>query len=134
MIGAGRVELDPTAHTVEEYVALPDYSVRILQVLHELCEDKPKAYNSLYSNLSQAQAERGDFMAEALVASWQLTDRLVDSLKSLHNNMRSYYLALQEQDAVRELLREHFDRYQVLLADKTYRPLKTFDSVPRFRT
>ena len=57
MIGAGWVELDPTAHTVEEYVALPDYSVRILQVLHEICEDKPKEYNSLvystYSNLSQ---------------------------------------------------------------------------------
>ena len=138
MIGAGWVELDPTAHTVEEYVALPDYSVRILQVLHEICEDKPKEYNSLvystYSNLSQAQAERGDFMAEALVASWHLTDRLVDSLKSLHNNMRSYYLALQEQEAVREVLREHFDRYQVLLADKIYHPLKTFDSVPRFRT
>ena len=47
MIGAGWVELDPTAHTVEEYVALPDYSVRILQVLHEICEDKPKEYNSL---------------------------------------------------------------------------------------
>lgn len=138
MMRAGWIELDPTAHTVEEYVALPDYSVRILQVLHEICEDKPKEYNSLvystYSNLSQAQAERGDFMAEALLASWQLTDRLVDSLKSLHNNMRGYYLALQEQDAVREVLREHFDRYQVLIADKIYHPLKTFDSVPRFRT
>lgn len=137
LLGTGWIELDPTAHTADEYVALPDHSVRILQVLYEISEDKPKEYNSLvystYSNLSKAQEERGDFMAEALVASWQLTDRLVDSLKSLYNNMRSYYLALQEQDEVREVLREHFDRYQVLIADRIYHPLKTFDSVPRFR-
>ncbi|ADG81465.1 Wadjet anti-phage system protein JetA family protein [Thermincola potens] len=138
LLATGWIELDPLVHSVDEYIAVPDYSVKILQVLYEISEDRPKEYNSLvystYSNLSKAQEERGDYVAEALMAAYSLTDRLVDSLKSLLNNMRSYYLALQEQDEVREVLREHFDRYQVLISDKIYHPLKTFDSVPRFRT
>lgn len=138
LLKTGWIELDPLAHTVDEFVAVPDYSVKILQVLYEISEDQPKEYNSLvystYSNLSKAQEEQGDFLAEALLASYSMTDRLVDSLKSLLNNMRSYYLMLQEQAEVREVLREHFDRYQVLISDKIYHPLKTFDSVPRFRT
>lgn len=138
LLRTGWIELDPLARSVDEYVAVPDYSVKILQILYEISEDKPKEYNSLvystYSNLSKAQEERGDFLAEALIAAYGLTDHLVDSLKSLLNNMRSYYLMLQEQAEIREVLREHFDRYQVLIANKIYHPLKTFDSVPRFRT
>ncbi|KNZ68931.1 hypothetical protein Tfer_2420 [Thermincola ferriacetica] len=138
LLATGWIELDPLVHSVDEYIAVPDYSVKILQVLYEISEDRPKEYNSLvystYSNLSKAQEERGDYVAEALMAAYSLTDRLVDSLKSLLNNMRSYYLTLQEQEEVREVLREHFDRYQVLISDKIYHPLKTFDSVPRFRT
>lgn len=138
LMTTGWIELDPLVHSVEEYIAVPDYSVKILQVLYEIAEDKPKEYNSLvyatYSNLSKAHEERGDYLGEALLAAYSLTDRLVDSLKSLLNNMRSYYLALQEQEEVRQVLREHFDRYQVLVSDKIYHPLKTFDSVPRFRT
>lgn len=107
-------------------------------MLYEIAEDKPKEYNSLvyatYSNLSKANEERDDYLGDALLAAYSLTDRLVDSLKSLLNNMRSYYLTLQEQEEVRQVLHEHFDRYQVLVSDKIYHPLKTFDSVPRFRT
>lgn len=138
MIAAGWIELDPLINSVEEYIAVPDYSVRILQTLYEIAEDKPKEYNSLvystYSNLSKANEEQGEYIGEALLAAYSFTDRLVDSLKSLLNNMRSYYLVLQEQDEVRQVLQEHFDRYQVLISDKIYHPLKTFDSVPRFRT
>ncbi|MHB1418025.1 MAG: Wadjet anti-phage system protein JetA family protein [Bacillota bacterium] len=138
LLATGWIEMDSLVHSVDEYIAVPDYSVKILQVLYEISEDKPREYNSLvystYSNLSKAQEERGDYLAEALMVAYGLTDRLVDSLKSLLNNMRSYYLALQEQEEVREVLRQHFDRYQVLISDKIYHPLKTFDSVPRFRT
>jgi len=138
LMATGWIELDPLMHSIEEYIAVPDYSVRILQVLYEIAEDKPKEYNSLvyatYSNLSKANEERDDYLGDALLAAYSLTDRLVDSLKSLLNNMRSYYLTLQEQEEVRQVLHEHFDRYQVLVSDKIYHPLKTFDSVPRFRT
>lgn len=138
MLTTGWIEIDPLVHSIDEYVAVPDYSVKILQILYDIAEDKPKEYNSLvystYSNLSKANEERGDYLGEALLAAYNFTDRLADSLKSLLNNMRGYYLALQEQDEVRHVLREHFDRYQVLISEKVYHPLKTFDSVPRFRT
>jgi len=57
----------------------------------------------------------------------------VDELKTLHNNIRRYHQQLNEYIAVNDILRGHFDEYKNLIMDKIYHPLKTMDSVPRFK-
>ena len=61
------------------------------------------------------------------------TVKLVDELKTLHNNIRRYHQALNEYATVNDILRGHFDEYKNLITDRIYHPLKTLDSVPRFK-
>ena len=59
--------------------------------------------------------------------------RLVDELKLLFNNIKRYYQRISELSDVNTLLEEHFDRYKEQIVDTVYYPLKTIDSVPRFK-
>lgn len=137
LVQTGWLELEYYSHSFEEFVTVPDYAVKILNLLYELTEDRPKEYNSLvysvYAALRTADQERDEYMYDALYQAYHKTEELRDSLKSLLNNIRRYHQNLQGQLAVPEILAEHFDRYKVLIADRVYHPLKTFDSVPRFR-
>jgi hypothetical protein len=40
-LALGWIELDPLAYSMEDYIAIPDYAVRILQIFYEISEDKP---------------------------------------------------------------------------------------------
>jgi hypothetical protein len=138
IVGFGWLEKEYHPDSFEEYLVVPDYAADILSVLYEIADDSPAEYNSLvystYSCLHTADAERDDFMLEALLQSHSATEKLKDSLRRLYNNMRRYYQRLQGKYEVREIMKEHFDNYQVLVLDRIYHPLKTFDSIPRFKT
>jgi len=54
-------------------------------------------------------------------------------LKTLHNNIRRYHQSLNEYVTANDVLRGHFDEYKELIMDRIYHPLKTLDSVPRFK-
>jgi len=73
-------------------------------------------------------------MLEALLQSHGATVKLRENLRRLYNNMRRYYQRLQDKEEIREIMKEHFDNYQVLVLDRIYHPLKTFDSIPRYKT
>lgn len=138
LIDTGWLEKENDLNSFKQYLVVPDYAAQVLDVLYEITDESPGEYNSLvystYSALHTADAERDDFMPEALLQSHSATRTLRESLIRLYNNMRRYYQKLQDQAEVREVLKQHFDNYQVLIMDKIYHPLKTFDSVPRFKT
>lgn len=138
LINTGWLEKENDLNSFKEYLVVPDYAAEVLDVLYDITDDSPGEYNSLvystYSALHTANAERDDFMLEALLQSHSATRMLRESLIRLYNNMRRYFQKLQDQAEVREVLKQHFDNYQVLVMDKIYHPLKTFDSVPRFKT
>ena len=106
--------------------------------MYSLTEEVTVEYNSLvysaYSDLRTADEERNEYMFTALVNAHNKTMQLLDELKTLHNNIRRYHQALNEYATVNEVLKGHFDEYKSLVSDRIYHPLKTFDSVPRFRT
>jgi NTP pyrophosphatase (non-canonical NTP hydrolase) len=54
-------------------------------------------------------------------------------LKSFYHNIRSYLKHIQEQNNVNELLENHFEKFKPL-ADRIYHPIKTMDSIHRYRT
>ena len=133
----GWIDLEYHSGSFEEYVTLYDYSIKILNALYELMDNTPGEYNSFvystYSSLRTADEEKNDYIYNALSEAYKNTGDLQDALKSLLNNIRQYHQTLNEQSEIKEILEGHFDRFKELVGDKIYHPLKTFDSVPRFK-
>lgn len=124
------------ASAVEETLLVPPYASVLLDAFHSIVEPVQQRYNafvySVYSNLRTANEER-DVMLQALQSAHDNTVALRESLRSLLHNIHVYYQNLHMRQEIRELLSEHFDGYQLSVAMATYHPLKTFDSVYRFR-
>lgn len=134
----GWVDVEYQVDSFEENITLPEYSVKIINLLFSLTEERVAEYNShvysTYSDLRTADQERDEYMFTALTSAYDKTMLLVDELKTLHNNIRRYHQALNEYATVNDVLKGHFDEFKLLISDRVYHPLKTLDSVPRFRT
>jgi hypothetical protein len=133
----GWLEVEPELSSFEECYIVPGYAGKVLNLFYDILEGEPAEYNgyvhSTYSSLKTADQERDEQLYYALRHAHQATRQLWDSLRELLDNIRQYHQRLQQQVEARGLLVEHFDKFRVLVADKVYHPLKTFDSVPRFK-
>ena len=132
----GWLEIEMESRSFEEYVTVPDYAVAVMDLLYDLSSEQVREYNSYvyatYAALENAAAN-SDFMCAALLAANQNTEALITELKSLYNNIRRYYQKALKEFDVNELLAEHFDVYREQIVNAVYYPLKTIDSVPRFK-
>lgn len=132
----GWIETEYETRSFDENITVPDYSISVINLLYDLSEEKVKEYNSYvyatYAALVNA-GDNPDYVYQALFAAWQNTIRLIDELKSLFNNIRRYYSRIPNENDVNNLLRDHFDEYKAKIFDTIYYPLKTIDSVPRFK-
>ena len=121
----------------KEYIALPPYSIKIINVLYGIIKEDEQGYNtymySIYSNLNQADQERKDFMYAALLNAYERTNELENELKSLFHNIRRKYNKLGHLSSINEVLVDHFDDYQKRVIRQIYLPLKTKDSLNRFK-
>ncbi|MBX6395010.1 MAG: hypothetical protein IRY98_04675 [Alicyclobacillaceae bacterium] len=137
LVETGWLQTSTDHTTFEEVLEVPDYAAELLETFYRIVHPEEKPYHSFvyntYAALKTADEERDEFMFQALRGAFDNTAALRDSLRSLLHNMRQFYQNLQHRQEVRELLAEHFDQYQVEVALKTYHPLKTVDSVHRFR-
>lgn len=133
----GWIDIEYQVDSFEENITLLDYSVKLINLLFSFTDETVKEYNSYvystYSDLKTADQERDDYMYTALINAYDKTVQLVDELKTLHNNIRRYHQALNEYSTVNDVLKGHFDEYKNLIMDRIYHPLKTLDSVPRFK-
>lgn len=133
----GWIEIDYGLGTFDEYITLPDYSIKIINLLYSLTDDSIKEYDlyvyTTYSTLKTADTERDEYMYRALSISYERTMNLIDELKTLYNNIRRYHQALNEYITVNDILKGHFDEYKNLVGDRIYHRVKTLDSVPRYK-
>lgn len=133
----GWLEREQDSQSFTEQFVVPMYASKLLNLFHDLVSGKTTEYNgfvySTYSILKTADAERDDYMFDGLRQAQQLTENLDSALRELLANLRFYHQRLQEQVEVKEILAEHFDVFRQKISDKIYHPLKTFDSVPRFK-
>ena len=131
------IEAEYQIDSFEENITLPDYAIKLISLLYSFTDDTVREYNlyvySTYSALRTADTERDDFMYNALLTAHENTLKLVDELKTLHNNIRRYHQSLNEYVTANDVLRGHFDEYKELIMDRIYHPLKTLDSVPMFK-
>ncbi len=137
LVATGWVEEETQGETLEDALVVPDYAVNMLNLFHDLTHYEHQEYNryvySTYSILKNANQEKDDYLFEALDQAWRNTDNLVSDLKSLLGNIRRYHQVLFQQADVQSVLVKHFDQFAELIEKKVYHPIKTFDSVPRFK-
>lgn len=137
LIGTGWVETEYAADSFEETITVPDYAIKLINLLYELTTDEVKEYNSYvfatYSALKNAKEDHPEYLYQALSTAYKNTVDLLDELKTLFNNIKKYHQRISDEAEVNELLREHFDDYKTTVIDRVYHPLKTMDSVPRFK-
>ena len=134
----GWIEIEYGVDTsFKEYIALAPYSIKIINTLYAIFKEDEQGYNThmyaIYSNLFQADTDRKDFMYTALLNAYDRTNELENDLKSLYHNIRRKYNKLSFMNSVNEVLVDHFDNYQKRIITQIYMPLKTKDSLNRFK-
>jgi len=121
----------------KEYITLSPYSIKIINTLYAIALEDEQGYNtymySIYSNLMQADNERRDFMYAALLNAYDRTEELENELKTLYHNIRRKYNKLGFLININDVLIDHFDDYQKKIISQIYMPLKTKDSLNRFK-
>ncbi|MDR0641487.1 MAG: DUF5716 family protein [Treponema sp.] len=135
-IKTGWVDKEEMDGTFAEIITPRDYAIRVMRLLDELRDERVHEYNSLvystYSTLKQAEQEGPREMFDALLAAQRNTEQLSYELRTFYHNIRGYLKRIQVQNNVNELLESHFEKFKPL-ADRVYHPIKTMDSIHRYR-
>lgn len=127
-----------TESDFKEYVTVPGFSYRIIQLLYDIAnvsESENFAYvYSTYSSLKIANDTRDSYeMITALNDGSEKTEKLVESLKSVYHSITYYNQLLIDTLNVNNVLRSHYEIYQEEIVSRILRPLKIKDSVPKYK-
>lgn len=121
-----------------EYIIIPDYSSKLLQLLYGFSEEKlargASYVFSTYSGLKVAAENKNinDLML-AVYSAYDNTLQLRDLLKSVYHNIRRFCQLQAALYDVNDVLATHFDDFGQNIIEKYIRPLKIKDSVPKYR-
>lgn len=135
LINTGWVEEEEDDH-FQRNITVPYYSIQIINLLYDISHVKTGEYNSYvyttYAALKNA-GENRDYLYQALNGAYRNTESLVEELKILFNNIKHYETKALKELEINNLLESYFDQYKEGIFDTIYFPLKTIDSVPRFK-
>lgn len=122
----------------EEYITVPGYSSRILELLHQLRDDRPaRGYSYVFGTYSTLKVadESGtvyDKMA-AVYGAYDNTQALINLLQMVYHNVKHYFQIQIDMQEANEVLASHFDGFGQKVIEAYIRPLKIKDSVPKYR-
>lgn len=129
------IEIDPD--TFDEFLILPNYSIISLESLFGILNESSNGYSSLvhtmYSELYLEDQSKDEFMYASLLRAYENTKKLRVDLITLSHSIKIYQSRLSKLYSSNEVLHSYFDNYKELISDRLYHPLKTFDSVARFK-
>ena len=129
------VAIDP--ESFEETIVLPQYSIALLKSFNEIITDETAPYLSLvhstYSELKVEDEEPDELMYATLVRCYQNTKKLKVELITLIHSIRIFQTRLGKTFDTNTVLHSYFDVYKTKISDRYYHPLKTFDSVAKFK-
>ena len=133
----GWIEIDMDNETLEETIILPNFSIKFITFLFETLNESTEEYSSLvhttYSELKLEDEVRDEFMYATLLRAFENTKKLKVDLITLSHSIKVYQKRLGKIFTSNEVLHAYFDNYKSLVSDRIYHPLKTFDSVERFK-
>lgn len=132
------IEIEYKQRSYDEIVTIPPYSVSMIEFLHSITQENTQSYKSYafntYSSLKTVLSDDSeDYLFTALESAYTNCNLLRDSLKVLLNNIRRYHQILNNSAAANDILKNHFEGYQVLVNERIFHPLVTRDSVLRFK-
>lgn len=133
----GWIEMIIDPDNLDEYVALPDYTIQFLNAIKSILSDGDALYDSLvhstYSELKLEDEEPDQFLYTSLLKAYQNTKKLRSDIVTLGHSIQISSNRLGNLFSTNEILVDHFDRFKERVANRYYHPLKTFDSVTRFK-
>lgn len=122
----------------DEYITVPGYSSRLLELFHLLQDDSPmRGYSYVFGTYSSLKvASEGtaiyDKMA-AVYSAYENTQSLIKLLQMVYHNVKHFFQIQVEMQEVNAVLASHFDDFGQKVVEAYIRPLKIKDSVPKYR-
>ena len=121
-----------------EYITVPGYSSRLLELFHALREDTPaRGYSYVFGTYSTLKvAHESDSVYDkmaALYGAYDNTRALINLLQMVYHNVKHYFQMQIDMHNVGEVLASHFDDFGQKVMEAYIRPLKIKDSVPKYR-
>lgn len=122
----------------KEYINIPPYSSRILEVLHQLTQAQTsRGYSYVFNTYSTLKvASEGESTYEKMLAvysAYENTKELVKLLQRVYHSVKHYFQLQVEMNDVSRILATHFDEFGQKVVETYIRPLKIRDSVPKYR-
>lgn len=121
-----------------EYITVPGYSSRLLELFHQLQDDSPmRGYSYVFGTYSTLKvASEGtsvyDKMA-AVYSAYDNTQSLIKLLQMVYHNVKHFFQLQIDMQEVNAVLASHFDDFGQKVVEAYIRPLKIKDSVPKYR-
>jgi hypothetical protein len=133
----GWIDIQIDGNDFEEYIALPSYSIQFLELINEIITKREGEYVSLvhatYSELRLEDDHPDEFMYATLMRAYENTRELRTELVTLGHSIRIFQNRLGRVFSTNSILHDYFDNYKDHVSDRYYHPLKTFDSVAKFK-
>lgn len=122
----------------EEYITVPGYSSRLLELFHQLRDDSPiRGYSYVFGTYSTLKvAHESDSIYDKMTAiygAYDNTHALINLLQMVYHNVKHYFQMQLNLQAVNEVLASHFNDFGQKVVEAYIRPLKIKDSVPKYR-
>lgn len=119
-----------------QQVSFPSYANSFIQVLKEIDSNQSSLYSSyVFSTYSALKTGLEDYnnLLEGLESAWMSTSSLQRSIQNTYYELAEIYTQIIDDLTTKEMLSQHFDIYKQEIVDQVLFPLKTRDSLPRFK-
>lgn len=128
----GWIEVEKDLRTNTEYIYLPAYAIRMLELINSLTADTSfylPLVHQTYSELKLEDEKEDDYMFRTINNAHKNAEELELSVTLLHHSICVFGHKLANVYSPNEVLHQHFDDYRVEISDKIYHPMKTYDSL-----
>lgn len=122
----------------EEYIIVPGYSSKLLELFGQLKDDAPmRGYSYVFGTYSSLKvAQDGDGAYEKMMAvysAYDSTQSLIKMLKTVYHNVRRFFQIQIDMQDINQVLESHYNDFGQRVVEAYIRPLKIKDSVPKYR-
>lgn len=133
----GWIDISMDIDNYEEVIVLPAYTISLLKTFSDIVSDEEAPYLSLvhstYSELKLEDEDMDELLYTTLLRCYENTKKLKVELITLIHSIRIFQNKLTKLFDTNEVLHSYFDVYKKKISDRYYHPLKTFDSVAKFK-
>lgn len=121
----------------EEMIVLPAYTISLIKTFSDIVSEEEAPYSSLvhstYSELRLEDEDLDELLYATLLRSYENTKKLKVELITLTHSIKIFQNKLSNLFDTNEVLHSYFDIYKKRISDRYYHPLKTFDSVAKYK-